>query len=463
MNGWIKIHRQITEWGWYNDSHMVHLFIHLIVSANIEEKSFKGIKIKKGELVTSVSKLAEQTGIPTQTVRTCLSRLQQSGEISRSSTNKFTVITICKYDSYQVENSAANKQMSKNQNDTQIYVDLVKNHDTQLTNKKEGLIRSKSDSYEGENFAANKQLTNNQQTKSKKSTNKKEGLTPDKSESYEDENFAANKQNSKNQQTKIAAFNNNKNNKNNIIIAAKAAGTVRDAHAREAELEIFEAGETGDTTPAKVNEITAADIEAVRLYYNEQLQAAGSTMPRAKCKLTGKREAYVRARIRQYGMQAVVEVIQQAARSEFLNGSGDRGFVADLEWIMRPNNFPKVYDGKFNIKARQQATEPTRLKQETQTRSGMSELLDEQEQETQKRQQRQRAGQQETPGTTDIEQQKSRYEGMIAIYRQNPSSYSVKPLISAYRNGTLRELGISWKPDEEIDNRIINNKNQKQK
>ena len=426
MNGWIKIHRQITEWGWYNDSHMVHLFIHLIVSANIEEKTFKGIKIKKGELVTSVSKLAEQTGIPTQTVRTCLSRLQQSGEISRSSTNKFTVITICKYDSYQVENSAANKQMSKNQNDTQIYVDLVKNHDTQLTNKKEG-------------------------------------LTPDKSESYEDENFAANKQNSKNQQTKIAAFNNKKNNKNNIIIAAKAAGTVRDAHAREAELEIFEAGETGDTTPAKVNEITAADIEAVRLYYNEQLQAAGSTMPRAKCKLTGKREAYVRARIRQYGMQAVVEVIQQAARSEFLNGSGDRGFVADLEWIMRPYNFPKVYDGKFNIKARQQATEPARLKQETQTRSGMSELLDEQEQETQKRQQRQRAGQQETPGTTDIEQQKSRYEGMIAIYRQNRSSYSVKPLISAYRNGTLRELGISWKPDEEIDNRIINNKNQKQK
>ena len=154
---------------------------------------------------------------------------------------------------------------------------------------------------------------------------------------------------------------------------------MRDAHAREAELEIFEAGETGDTTPAKVNEITAADIEAVRLYYNEQLQAAGSTMPRAKCKLTGKREAYVRARIRQYGMQAVVEVIQQAARSEFLNGSGDRGFVADLEWIMRPNNFPKVYDGKFNIKARQQATEPARLKQETQTRSGMSELLDEQE------------------------------------------------------------------------------------
>lgn len=401
MNGWIKIHRQITEWEWYTDSHMVHLFIHLIATANIEDKNYKGQTIKRGQLVTSVSKLKDETGIPTQTIRTCIARLQQSGEISSSSTNKFTVITICKYESYQVEN-----------------------------------------------FAANKQLTNNQQTKIEKSTNKKEGLTSNQSDSYEAENFAANKQNSKNQQTKIDAFNIKKKNKNNIIIAAKAAGTVRDAHAREREAEILEAGETGDTSPARASETTASDIEAVRLYYNEQLQATGSVMPRAKCKLTGKREAYVRARIKQYGKDAVREVIEMACRSEFLNGAGDRGFIADLEWLMRPNNFPKVYDGKFNRKGKG-ALESERLKQETQTRTEMAALLDEMEQEKQQRRQIEAAsvtGQQWTPDNNQDAEQRSRYEGMIAIYRQNPKSYSVKPLLIAYQNGTLRKLGIDWQP-----------------
>lgn len=448
MNGWIKIHRQITEWEWYTDSHMVHLFIHLIATANIEDKNYKGQTIKRGQLVTSVSKLKDETGIPTQTIRTCIARLQQSGEISSSSTNKFTVITICKYESYQVENFAANKQMSKNQKEPQNGEILVKNHDTQLTNKKEGLNLSQSSGYEVENFAANKQLTNNQQTKIEKSTNKKEGLTSNQSDSYEDENFAANKQNSKNQQTKIDAFNIKKKNKNNIIIAAKAAGTVRDAHARVREAEILEAGETGDTSPATASETTASDIEAVRLYYNEQLQATSSVMPRAKCKLTGKREAYVRARIKQYGKDAVREVIEMACRSEFLNGAGDRGFIADLEWLMRPNNFPKVYDGKFNRKGKG-ALESERLKQETQTRTEMAALLDEMEQEKQQRRQIEAAsvtGQQWTPDNNQDAEQRSRYEGMIAIYRQNPKSYSVKPLLIAYQNGTLRKLGIDWQP-----------------
>ena len=101
MDGWIKIYRAITEWEWYQDSQMVHLLIHLIFKANIMDKKWKGITIKRGQLVTSVASLSSSTGISIRSIRTCLDRMEETGEIDKETTNKFTIITICKYDSYQ--------------------------------------------------------------------------------------------------------------------------------------------------------------------------------------------------------------------------------------------------------------------------------------------------------------------------------------------------------------------------
>jgi len=36
--GWLKLHRKFKEWEWYQDSKMVHLFIHLLVTANHQNK-----------------------------------------------------------------------------------------------------------------------------------------------------------------------------------------------------------------------------------------------------------------------------------------------------------------------------------------------------------------------------------------------------------------------------------------
>ena len=100
-SGWIKLHRKIKEWEWYKDSQVVHLFYHLIVSANDKDKKWKDFNIRRGEFVTSVRNISEETGIPVISVRRKLEILEKSGAISRKTTNKFTLITICKYDSYQ--------------------------------------------------------------------------------------------------------------------------------------------------------------------------------------------------------------------------------------------------------------------------------------------------------------------------------------------------------------------------
>lgn len=80
---------------------MVHLFLHLLLKANSEDKRWQGMVIKRGQLVTSYDSLHTQTGLSVRTLRTCISRLIETGEVERESTNKFSIITICNYESYQ--------------------------------------------------------------------------------------------------------------------------------------------------------------------------------------------------------------------------------------------------------------------------------------------------------------------------------------------------------------------------
>lgn len=121
--GFVTLHRKIKNWEWYQDSLSVHLFIHLLLSANHKDNKWQGIIVKRGQLITGINKLSSDTGISKQSIRTRLDKFVKTKEISVESTNKFTVITIVKYDFYQSENRSltikqqtANKQLTTNNN-----------------------------------------------------------------------------------------------------------------------------------------------------------------------------------------------------------------------------------------------------------------------------------------------------------------------------------------------------------
>ena len=120
--GWIKLHRKFLEWEWYTDSKMVHLFIHLLLSASIEDRKWKGIVLQRGQLATTYPELSKKTGLTVQNLRTCLEKLENSQIINREVTNKYTLVSICNYESYQaigdIDQQTTNRQLTGNQQTT---------------------------------------------------------------------------------------------------------------------------------------------------------------------------------------------------------------------------------------------------------------------------------------------------------------------------------------------------------
>ena len=131
MNGgWIKIHRKLLEWEWYDDVPTKVAWLHLLLTANWEDKEWHGITIARGQRFCSVATLAEETGLSTRNVRTAIQHLTQTNEIEIQETNNGTLVTLAKYAEYQDERQTTDKQSDK-QSDKQTT--------NQTTNQKEGI------------------------------------------------------------------------------------------------------------------------------------------------------------------------------------------------------------------------------------------------------------------------------------------------------------------------------------
>ena len=132
MEGFIVLHRKLLEWGWYDNTNMVRLWVHLLLRANFKDISWHGQIIKRGQFITGLEELAHQTGLSLQKTRTCLDRLIECGCITKKSTNKYTIITICKYSDYQDLPEENNKQITNKQqtNNKEITTSKQRNKET---------------------------------------------------------------------------------------------------------------------------------------------------------------------------------------------------------------------------------------------------------------------------------------------------------------------------------------------
>lgn len=120
MNGFIKIHRKITEWGWYKDTNTKAVFLHLLLTANYREREYMGYKILPGQTIIGRKELAETLGLSERAVRTALKHLKMTNEVTIKTTNRFSIVTVVNWERYQlreceVTNEVTNKRPASDQ------------------------------------------------------------------------------------------------------------------------------------------------------------------------------------------------------------------------------------------------------------------------------------------------------------------------------------------------------------
>lgn len=186
---------------------------------------------------------------------------------------------------------------------------------------------------------------------------------------------------------------------------------------------------------AKKEQRPTFNAEGLITYWNRRIRETGSRMPQIH-RLNRTRIALIEARLLEYDgdTRKIRDAFEQAFASPYLNGAGKRHWVADFDWILRPENFSRVLDGSFKAYAA--------AVQKEEFPAPAPELTDEQIQQQAEARKKQAAENE----AARKEAQRNRILEAIEAFEQNPKSLQGQIALQAYQSGLTHRLGISWTP-----------------
>jgi hypothetical protein len=132
MIGWIKLHRKLIEKSFYRkDSEKVHLWIHLLISANRETREEmlggKPYICNPGQFTTGRKQLAMETGISEskiERIMTYFEKIEQQIEQQKTSTNR--LISILNWSEYQQTEQQIEQQVNNDRTTSEQRVNTPK-------------------------------------------------------------------------------------------------------------------------------------------------------------------------------------------------------------------------------------------------------------------------------------------------------------------------------------------------
>jgi hypothetical protein len=99
--GFIVLHRSMLDWEWYTDEKVKSVFLHLLLTANFEDKKWRGVDVKRGQVITSIENLAKSTCLTIKQIRIVLDKLKKTNEIVVKGASSYSLITLTNYCLYQ--------------------------------------------------------------------------------------------------------------------------------------------------------------------------------------------------------------------------------------------------------------------------------------------------------------------------------------------------------------------------
>lgn len=186
---------------------------------------------------------------------------------------------------------------------------------------------------------------------------------------------------------------------------------------------------------AKKEQRPTFNAEGLITYWNRRIRETGSRMPQIH-RLNRTRIALIEARLLEYDgdTRKIRDAFEQAFASPYLNGGGKRHWIADFDWILRPENFSRVLDGSFKAYAA--------AVQKEVSSAPAPELTDEQIQQQAEARKKQ-AAEAEQARKEDL---RTRILEAIEAFEQNPKSFHAQVALQAYQSGLTKQLEIKWTP-----------------
>lgn len=130
------------------------------------------------------------------------------------------------------------------------------------------------------------------------------------------------------------------------LLACDSHGTVTQGHATEEDSDSEEDPEKKEEIrPLIVSKDTICSTDVQRIL--DKWNGLGLSQVRAIQSGT-QRYNLLKKRIKDYGIDAVLEAVGRVQKSSFLMGSNKNGWVITFDWFIKPNNFAKVLDGNYD-------------------------------------------------------------------------------------------------------------------
>lgn len=99
---YLKLGREIVEGRQWRVAARFKLFVSLLFMAAEEECCVAGVQIVRGQVLCSLATLSARTFLTVKQVRNALAALRKAGVIELRTTHRYTIVSICNYDSYMI-------------------------------------------------------------------------------------------------------------------------------------------------------------------------------------------------------------------------------------------------------------------------------------------------------------------------------------------------------------------------
>lgn len=137
MEWFIKLHRQLITWEWYDDINVKVVFIHLLLKCNHKAWKWRWVEIQRWETLTWINVLSQEIWLSVQKIRTAIKKLKSTNEITINSTSAFSIIKLNNYNNYQDSNTQDNKQATNEQQASNKALTTNKNDNNKKNEKNE--------------------------------------------------------------------------------------------------------------------------------------------------------------------------------------------------------------------------------------------------------------------------------------------------------------------------------------